>query len=126
MTARFGWVATALLCALLISAAARAQDAAAVADTAPIGTRQNYFRAPYRSGSFRHMDQIFPFHVVHRAGPISELPRADRQLGEVFYQWKGRPHTLEDLLRQTRTTGFLVIKDGKLVQERYFGGASEG
>ncbi len=125
MTARFGWVAKALMCAVLISSAARAQDAASVADTAPIGTRENYFRAPYRTGSFRHMDRIFPFHVVHRAGAISELPRADYQLGKVTYQWKGAPHTLDKLLQQTKTTGFLVIKDGKIVQERYFGGANE-
>jgi CubicO group peptidase (beta-lactamase class C family) len=126
MTARFGWIARALICAvLLISSAARAQDAASVADTAAIGTRENYFLAPYRTGSFRHMDRIFPFHVVRRAGPVSELPRSDRQLGVVTYKWKGVSHTLDELHRLTKTTGFLVIKEGRIVQERYFGGASE-
>src|ERR1700676_3919271 len=106
MTARFGWVARALICvALLISWAASAQDAVSVIDTAPIGTRHNYFLAPFRNGSFRHMDRIFPFHVVHRAGAISELPRADRQLGDVTYQWMGAPHTLDELHRLTKTTG---------------------
>ena len=65
------------------------------------------------------MDRIFPFHVVHRAGAISELPRADHQLGEVTYQWKGASHSLDELHQQTKTTGFLAIKDGKIVQERY-------
>jgi CubicO group peptidase (beta-lactamase class C family) len=126
MTSRLGWVAAALVCAaLLIASAAPAQDAASAGDTAQIGTRENYFLAPYRTGSFRHMDRIFPFHVVHRAGPVSELPRSDRQLGDVTYKWKGVPHTLEELHRVTKTTGFLVIKDGRIVQERYFGGASE-
>jgi CubicO group peptidase (beta-lactamase class C family) len=126
MTARLGWVATALICVgLLAGSAARAQDSTPVADTAPIGTRQNYFRAPYRIGSFRHMDQIFPYHVVYRAGPVSELPRADRPLGRVNYQWKGATHTLGELLRQTKTTGFLVIKNGSIVKESYFTGASE-
>src|SRR5271169_3031583 len=110
MTSRGWWVATTLCCAVLltISSVARAQDGATVQDTAPIGTRQNYFRAPYRNGSFRNMDRIFPFHVVHRAGAISELPRADRQLGEVTYQWKGAAHTLDDLHAATKTTGFLI------------------
>ena len=103
----------------------RAEDAAPVVDSAPVGTRQNYFRAPYREGSFRHMDRIFPFHVVHRAGAVSELPRDDHQLGEVTYQWNGAAHTLEEFLQQSKTTGFLVIKDGKVASERYFGGASE-
>lgn len=96
-----------------------------LSDTAPIGTRENYFLAPYRNGSFRHLDLIFPYHEVRRGGAISELPRADRQLGKVIYQWKGSAHTLDELLKQTKTTGFLVIKDGKIVQERYFGGANE-
>ncbi len=126
MIARLGRIAIALFCvALPIASAARAQDATAVVDTAPVGTRLNYFRAPYREGSFRHMDRIFPFHVVHRAGAVSELARDDHQLGEVTYQWNGASHTLEEFLQQTKTTGFLVIKDGKVVLERYFGGAGE-
>ena len=126
MTSRYGLIARSLICgALLISSAVRAQDTASGSDRAPIGTRENYFRPAYRAGSFRHMDRIFPFHVVHRAGPISELPRSDRQLGEVTYKWKGASHTLNELHGLTKTTGFLVIKDGKIVQERYFDGATE-
>jgi CubicO group peptidase (beta-lactamase class C family) len=126
MIVRSWWVATVLLCAALLpTASVRAQDAAAPEDPAPIGTRANYFTAPYRTGSFRHMDRIFPFHVVYRAGPISELPLADHQLGKVSYTWKGSTHTLDELHRISKTTGFLVIKNGKIVQERYFGGASE-
>ena len=65
-----------LICvALLYSSMLRAQEAAPIEDTAPIGTRQNYFLPKYREGSFRHMDRIFPFHVVKRGGPIAELPR---------------------------------------------------
>jgi CubicO group peptidase (beta-lactamase class C family) len=126
MTLRWGWVASALICAaLLVPTPARAQDATPIPDTAAVGTRQNFFRAPYRAGSFRHMDQIFPLHEVRRAGAMSELPRADHQLGDITYQWKGAQHTLDDLHHLTKTTGFLVIKDGKIAQERYFGGASE-
>jgi CubicO group peptidase (beta-lactamase class C family) len=118
-------VCAALLLSLLSSAPAHAQDAAPPADPAPVGTRQNYFRTPYRAGSFRHMDRIFPFHVVHRAGAVSELPRDDRQLGDITYQWKGTAHTLAQLQQASKTTGFLVIKDGKIVEEQYFGGANE-
>src|SRR5580658_10303153 len=120
MTARSVGIATAALCAALLAlVAARAQDTVSPigGDAAPVGTRENYFRAPYRIGSFRHMDRIFPYHVVYRAGPISELPRADRQLDEVTYKWKGATHTLEELHQLTNTTGFLVLKDGKIVEE---------
>jgi len=125
MTSRAVGIATVLLCALVISPA-RAQDPSlSTAETAPIGTRENYFRAPYRIGSFRHMDRIFPYHVVYRAGPVAEIPRSDRRLGEVTYQWKGAQHSLDELLQVTRTTGLLVIKDGRIVDERYFLGADQ-
>jgi CubicO group peptidase (beta-lactamase class C family) len=130
MIVRSRWIAMILLCAALpATAMLRAQDSAApqqdTEDTAPVGTRANYFTAPYRTGSFRHMDRVFPYHVVYRAGPISDLPLADHQLGKVSYTWKGETHTLSELHRISKTTGFLVIKNGKIVQERYFGGASE-
>ncbi|HLX38159.1 MAG TPA: serine hydrolase [Candidatus Binataceae bacterium] len=125
MTARSVGIAAALICALVVTSV-RAQDlSSSTADNAPIGTRENYFRAPYRTGSFRHMDRIFPYHVVYRAGPVAEIPRSDRRLGEVTYQWKGAPHSLDDLLQVTKTTGFLVIKDGRIVDERYFLGADQ-
>src|SRR5271166_1330651 len=126
MTARWGRIAAGLLCAALLTAAlVRAEDATPVQDTAPVGIRANYFLPEYRTGSFRHMDRVFPFHMIYRAGPVSELPLAEHRLGEVTYQWKGTAHTLDDLHQMSKTTGFLVIKDGRIVQERYFGGASE-
>src|SRR5437868_14336595 len=37
----------------------------------------------------------------------------------------GKEHTLDDLLTRSRTQGFLVIKDGKIIDERYFDGAND-
>jgi CubicO group peptidase (beta-lactamase class C family) len=125
MISRSRPIATMLICAaLLCSSIACAQEAAPIEDSAPIGARQNYFWPQFRAGSFRHMDRIFPFHVVKRGGPIAELPQAQRPL-DITYQWKGSVHRLDELLALTKTTGFIVIKDGKIVQERYFGGANE-
>ncbi len=94
-------------------------------DNAPVGARDQIAEPWYVAGSQRHMADIFPNRVVHRAGAVSELPRAERPLGEVHYRWKGRDHTLDEILARTYTTGFLVIKDGRIVYERYFGGADE-
>jgi CubicO group peptidase (beta-lactamase class C family) len=102
------------------TAAARAQGQAPVATT-----RAELLDPKYRAGSFRHMDNLFPSHVIHRGGdPVSELPRAERSL-EVSYWFGGKQHTLDDFLGRTRATGFLVLKDGKVVSERYFGGADK-
>ena len=63
-------------------------------------------------------------HVVHRRGPISTLPRAERSL-KVHYEWGGADHTLDELLARTDTTGFIILKDGKIVYERYFMAGNE-
>ena len=41
------------------------------------------------------------------------------------YTFAGERHSLDDLLMRSRTQGFLVIKDGKIVDERYFNGAND-
>ena len=54
-------------------------------------TPQNRVRA------FRSMDTAFPYHVIERGGPIAALPRSPQKLG-VSYEFKGKRHTLNDLL----------------------------
>ena len=70
------------------------------------------------------MDTAYPYHVIKRGGPVTELLRAPRKL-DVTYTFAGKQHTLDDLLARSRTQGFLVIKDGKIVDERYFNGAND-
>ncbi|HEY6394725.1 MAG TPA: serine hydrolase [Candidatus Binataceae bacterium] len=78
----------------------------------------------FRIGAFRHMDNIFQHRVIRRGGSVNEIPRAERNLN-ITYQWKGKKHRLDDILGRTNTTGLLVIKDGKIVFEKYYLGASE-
>ncbi len=98
---------------------------ARAADTEAIGTRVSLFDPRFEAAAFRHLDRLYPSHKISRSGPVSEIPRAQSQLGAVRYRWKGGERTLDDLLARSKTTGFLVIKDGRIVMERYFGGASD-
>ena len=104
--------------ALAAVATVRADDAAGIAKRAALMTPDT------RAQSFRSMDTAFPFHVIQRGGPVAELPRAERKL-DVTYSYSGQTHTLDDLLARSGTQGFLVVKDGKVVEERYFNGADE-
>ncbi|MDO8434089.1 MAG: serine hydrolase [Candidatus Binatus sp.] len=70
------------------------------------------------------MDSAFQYNVIRRGGFVAELPRAPRQLA-VTYSFAGKHHTLDDLLKRSRTQGFLVIKGGKIIDERYFNGADD-
>jgi CubicO group peptidase (beta-lactamase class C family) len=96
-------------------------------DTSDLGRRQA-FRQAVISGNralvFRSMDQIYPYRIIARAGPIIQLPRAPRKL-DVTYEFQAQSHSLDDLLARTSTQGFLVIKGGAIIDERYFAGADD-
>ncbi len=73
----------------------------------------------------QHFGDAFGYarHVVRRGDSVSALPRAERPMN-LHYRWRG-DQTLDDFLARTGTTGFLVLKDGKIVSERYFMGAEK-
>ena len=77
-----------------------------------------------RALALRSMDQVYPFSVIARGQAVAQFSRAPRRL-DVTYEFQGHSHTLEDLLARTAAQGFLVIKAGSIVDERYFNGADE-
>jgi CubicO group peptidase (beta-lactamase class C family) len=77
-----------------------------------------------RALALRSMDQVYPFSVIARGEAVAQFSRTPRGL-DVTYEFQGHSHTLEDLLARTAAQGFLVIKAGSIVDERYFNGADE-
>ncbi|MDO9084882.1 MAG: serine hydrolase [Anaerolineaceae bacterium] len=69
---------------------------------------------------------LFPAHTINHAPPAYNFDKDDphRFLESIAYQYKGKSHTtnLDSLLESTGTTAFLVIKDDKLLYEKYFNG----
>src|SRR5437764_5940383 len=94
------------------------------AEATPVPKSAVIFDPARRAVGFRTMETIYPFHEIKRGGAVAELPRAPRAL-DVTYSSGGSQHNLDDLLARSRTQGFLVISDGKIVDERYFNGADE-
>jgi CubicO group peptidase (beta-lactamase class C family) len=74
--------------------------------------------------SFRSMDQIFTTRAVPRGGPVWKLPRSERVL-DFTYEWQGGKIAAEEFLERTYTNALLVIKDGRIVVERYRNGSDE-
>ena len=110
--------ALAIVAAIVVPALVHAGDPEMIAKRAATFAPQG------RAEGFRSMDTAFPYHVIKRGGSVAELPRAPRKL-DVTYTFADKQHTLDDLLTRCRTQGFLVIKDGKIVDERYFNGAND-
>lgn len=85
--------------------------------------RDAWDRAPWNRWSFLHVRDILPTAVVSPGpGPAPPLPRAERNLDDLEVTADGKPATLATYLAQSFTDGFLVLKDGAVVYERYLNG----
>ena len=72
---------------------------------------------------YSHVREFVPTRVVwHGDGPLSKLPRAERDIsGVLFTDPNGTRRTFAEALKLTYTDGILVMHKGKVVYERYFG-----
>jgi CubicO group peptidase (beta-lactamase class C family) len=99
--------------------------AAAKANTAPAITAKNWYWGPGNRWSFKHTRRIFPSANIYRGnGPIAKLDYALRDLDEITFidpATKARM-SIAQMYAATDTDAFLVMKDGKIVTERYFNG----
>ena len=86
--------------------------------------RMDWDRPPWNRWSFQHIRELLPTVEVWKGpGHASRLPRAERDLDALAVaDSAGRPSTLLDHLDESYTDGFLVLKDGAVVYERYFNG----
>ncbi len=97
-----------------------------MAETTPVATSANWLDAPYNRWGFRHVPDLLPTAVIGRGGgPVRELPRDERDLGAFAFSHEGRRYTLDEMLTETYTDGFLVLADGAVATERYLDGMDE-
>jgi CubicO group peptidase (beta-lactamase class C family) len=80
--------------------------------------RLHMFDAPFRSLANRTIELMFDTARVENGPDRSVLPEAKAKL-DFTYQFNGVQHPAEDVLEDTDTDGLLIIKDGKIVYERY-------
>lgn len=67
---------------------------------------------------YRHMDSVFHTQQIARGSRVSILPRAEQPLG-FSYDFDGATRPAEDVLERTFTNALLIMKDGRIVYERY-------
>lgn len=95
-------------------------------ETTPVATEANWLDAPYNRWGFRHVPDLLPTAAIGRGtGPVRDLPRAERDLDGFAFAHEGRRYTLDEMLAETYTDGFLVLSDGAVVTERYLDGMQE-
>jgi CubicO group peptidase (beta-lactamase class C family) len=85
----------------------------------PIGTRANWFYDErVRVGSFSHVDRILPHYTLTKSSTPLQLPAAAAP-PQIGYRFENRNYSLDDFLAHQRVTGFLLIRDGEVLAERY-------
>ena len=84
--------------------------------------RATWDAPPWNRWSFQHMREILPSVEVSRGnGPIAPLTTELQDIGAIeFESVNAGTITVDTMLDETYTDGFIVIKGGKVVHESYF------
>jgi CubicO group peptidase (beta-lactamase class C family) len=84
----------------------------------PLGARATLEQEPNLVASYSGgREQFFPFHVVKK-GMAEPLPRS-AEPARFSYTFEDERYSSDDYLARRRVTGLLILKDGRIVFERY-------
>ena len=85
----------------------------------PLGTPRTWFYVErVRVGSFSHLDEILPHNTLAKPATPMPLPKA-AEAAAIRYRFEGIEYSLDDFLNHQRVTGFLLIRNGEVIAERY-------
>ncbi len=79
---------------------------------------RKFLAAEDRVENFRHAERVFPVKRVRRGTRVFQFRESPR-LRDAPYRFAGRQQNIFQFLKQTSTTGLLVVKDDEIVFERY-------
>jgi len=71
---------------------------------------------------YPNIEKLITTGVIRRGKSASLLPASPRDFSKFTYAYNGKTRTIEDFFYQTNAVGLLVLKDGRVVLERYAGG----
>lgn len=89
-----------------------------MAATSPDPDRLSFWSPSQQDMGYRSIERIFPTNVIRAGNDVRPLPKADTEL-DVHFTFQHRPYTTDDFMITNRVSGLLVIKDGRIVLERY-------
>lgn len=79
------------------------------------------FEPPGIVENFRSMTRVFDYRTVRRSGPLYRIPYESKRLPE-SYAYQGGRCELTKWIEKTGTSGLIIVHDGKIAFERYYGG----
>jgi hypothetical protein len=69
--------------------------------------------------NFRRLPEYVPFHTIHKGDQVFEFGTAYRELPESF-EFRGKTWNMKELLKDTWTTGLIVVKNDQILFEAYY------
>ncbi len=113
---RFTRRAIALGLALCLATTALARDG----DVMPAKGKSILFWTPAeQAAGYRRIEEVFPTRTVKRGVTVHPLPRAAGPEPKVAFTFEGKAFDTDSYMRAYNVAGLLIIKDGKIVLERY-------
>ncbi|MFM2607117.1 serine hydrolase [Vibrio chagasii] len=84
-------------------------------------TLENWTHAPFNKWAFQNMG-IHPTVMVSRDGAINEIPQPlNAEVAQHKFTYAGNELTFRDAMINDHTDGYIIIQDGKILHEEYFG-----
>jgi CubicO group peptidase (beta-lactamase class C family) len=84
----------------------------------------NWRTAPYNRWGFLHVSRIVPSATIYRGTrPVDIMTRWTKNINLItFNDRDGKLMSVGQMIQNTYTDGFIVLKDGKIITEQYFNG----
>ena len=71
-----------------------------------------------QSDWYRSIEHVYKVQTIKKGGRVHPLPKADTQIDFTF-EYGGKTWTVGDYMKAYNVSGALVLKDGKVLMERY-------
>ncbi len=91
---------------------------------AVLKVRQRFLDADINTLTFHNIDEIFETRKVQKAGPVWEIPQKSAPLN-FTYVFEGNTIPAAEFAERTYTNALLIIRDDKIVFERYLNQTDE-
>ncbi len=127
----FRRIAVLTFCLLMLTAITLVDAEAPVLDPAEdanhLGEVNNllFWTPEQQVAGYRNIDRVYPTRIISAGGSAYELPEQLVDLNDVQISFEDKVLTTDDYFSQQNVAGLLVIKNGRIVYERYGLGNSQ-
>jgi len=77
-----------------------------------------FWKGEQQAVGYRTIEKIYKVHTIKRGTKVHPLPKAAHQIDPTF-DYDGKHWTVASYMKAYRVSGVLVLKDGRIVLERY-------